>query len=203
MGAAEPVGSKQDDDKSAGFHKKRIFASNSGKCVEESYPEGAILLHLGSGSCKWNGWVNVDLDPTHADLVSDIRSLPHPDNHADAIAAIHVVEHIYRWEVEDALKEWHRVLKPGGQLILELPSMEKVFTYITNMMDTKNSMSPTFSWFPLWGDPAYKDGAMVHKWGYTYPMMREILINAGFANVKVGKPRYHFPQRDMRVTASK
>lgn len=101
------------------------------------------------------------------------------------------------------LKDWLRVLKPGGVVVIELPSMEKVFSYIVECADRKELMSPTFSWWPLWGDPKYKDPGMVHKWGYTYSMLREVLVKAGFVSVKADKPRYHFPRRDMRVTAVK
>lgn len=203
MGAAESVGSELKDATGAEFHRERIFATNSGKCVEDRYPEGAVCLHLGSGRCRWAGWIGVDLNAKFADVVADIRSLPYPDNHADAMAAIHVVEHINRWEVENMLSEWLRVLKPNGVLILELPSMEKVFRYISDCHDQRKPLSYAFSWFPLWGDPKYKDEGMTHRWGYTFPMLRELLIKAGFTGVKVDKPRYHFPQRDMRITAAK
>lgn len=147
--------------------------------------------------------MNVDLNPDVADVPADIKALPFPDDYADAIVAIHVVEHIYRWEVLDMFKEWLRVLKPGGKVIVELPSMEKVFKYIMDSFDRKEAMSPTFSWFPLWGDPKYREPGMVHRWGYTYPMLKEILIKAGFTGVMAEKPRYHFPNRDMRITAVK
>lgn len=145
----------------------------------------------------------MDLDPAHADVVADIRELPFPEHHADAMAAVHVLEHIYRWEVDDMMRDWLRVLKPGGVLILELPCMDKVFRYIADSIDRRALMSATFSWWPLWGDPKYREPAMVHRWGYTYGMLKELLIKAGFVNVKADKPRYHFPQRDMRVTAVK
>lgn len=135
--------------------------------------------------------------------MADITRLPYPDNHADAIAAIHVIEHFYRWEVDAIVIDWKRVLKPGGRLILELPSMEKVFNYIANALDRRLPMSATFSFLPLWGDPKFKDVSMMHKWGYFFPMLRELLVKNGFENVASEKPRYHFAQRDMRVTAVK
>lgn len=145
----------------------------------------------------------MDLDARCADLVGDIRELRLPDNYADVMVAIHVVEHVYRWEVDDMLRDWIRILKPGGKVVIEVPSMEKVFRHIAMVLDSHTLMSPTFSWWPLWGDPKYRNPSMVHKWGYTFHMLAEVLVKAGFSDVKVSKPRYHFPQRDMRVEAVK
>lgn len=129
--------------------------------------------------------------------------MPFDDDYADAIAAVHVIEHFYKWEVQDVLKEWKRVLKPGGKIILECPSMEKVFRYIANVIDRRLPLSPTFSFLPIWGDPSFRSVAMTHKWGYFFPTLRQELVKAGFTDVLLDKPRYHFVQRDMRVTALK
>ncbi len=171
--------------------------------MEDAYPEGSVLLNLGGGRIKWPGWLSVDSNPKFADIVSDIRALPFPDNHVDAMAAVHVVEHINRWEVEDMLKEWLRVMKPGGKLILELPSMEKVFGYISNCINNRQPLAAWMTFFPLWGDPRHKDPLMCHKWGYSFAALRQILIMTGFIGVVSEEPRYHFPQRDMRIIAIK
>lgn len=136
-------------------------------------------------------------------MICDVKKLTFPDNHADAIAAIHLFEHFYQWEAQPVLEEWKRVLKPGGKLILELPSMEKVFKYIANAIDRNLPMSATFSFLPIWGDPKFRSTAMCHKWGYFFSSLRIELIKAGFTDVVPDKARYHFPQRDMRVTAFK
>jgi len=136
-------------------------------------------------------------------MICDITKLDLPDNHADAIAAIHVFEHFYFWDVQNVLAEWRRVLKVGGKLILELPSMEKVFRYIADCLDRNIPMSETFSFFPLWGDHRFRDPAMNHKWGYFYGPLKQELVKARFTQITLEKPRYHFPNRDMRVTALK
>lgn len=136
-------------------------------------------------------------------IQADIRALPQQDNSADRIAAVHVIEHFYQWEVADVLKEWLRVLKPGGKLILELPSLDRVFNHIFLRMKKGEAPAPFFSWLPLWGDPFYKRPEMTHKWGYFKADMPLILGRAGFVNIAEEEARYHFPARDMRFVAFK
>lgn len=198
MGQEQPGTSQPDDQGSARFHFKKILASNTGQCMEEGL---GVNLNLGSGKIKWPNWLAVDIE--RGDIKCDLRSLDLPNDYADQAAAIHVLEHFYQWEVIALLKEWRRVLKPGGKLILELPCMDKVISYIHNCITQNLPISPSFSWFVFWGDPKYKDPYMVHRWGYTKAMLEEALTLAAFREVTFMEPRYHFPQRDMRVECFK
>jgi SAM-dependent methyltransferase len=49
----------------------------------------------------------------------DILNITHPDNFFDAILCVHVLEHVTN-DIQ-AMKEFHRVLKPGGWAILQVP----------------------------------------------------------------------------------
>jgi len=53
------------------------------------------------------------------DIVSDICSIPEPDESFDAILCTEVFEHIP--DPPSALKEFFRLLKPGGKIILTAP----------------------------------------------------------------------------------
>lgn len=46
--------------------------------------------------------------------------IDYPDNTFDRVVAVHVLEHIYQPHL--ALKEWRRVLKPGGVLSILIPT---------------------------------------------------------------------------------
>lgn len=179
-------------------HPRQIFAQNTGKCMEEN---PGIGLHLGCGKHRWNGWVNIDLE--NADINCDLKKLDLPDDHADIAVAIHVIEHFYYWDVQAVLKEWLRVLKPGGKIVLELPCMDKVILYLVDCVNNGQLISPNLSWFAFWGDPKYGSVAMNHKWGYTAEMMIQELSTAGFRYAEIEDPRYHFAIRDMRITAIK
>ena len=53
-------------------------------------------------------------------LVSDIRSLPFPDDSFDAVLAVHSIEHLEKETEHLALSEFARVLRPGGRLFLQV-----------------------------------------------------------------------------------
>jgi ubiquinone/menaquinone biosynthesis C-methylase UbiE len=85
-----------------------------------------MKLHLGCGNDYLKGWVNVDLYAKEADIIADVLHLPFEDNSADAILAQHVIEHFHYYNSFKLFKEWYRVLKPGGWLIVECPDLKKV-----------------------------------------------------------------------------
>jgi len=59
------------------------------------------------------------VDTYHPDIVGDVMNLPLEDASYDAILCLAVLEHVPRpW---DAVREMHRVLKPGGHLLLYVP----------------------------------------------------------------------------------
>jgi SAM-dependent methyltransferase len=69
------------------------------------------------------------LRPGHADWQmsewSDATRLPLPDAGFDLVTASHVLEHLP--DDDAALDEWLRILRPGGHLLILLPSNERLF----------------------------------------------------------------------------
>ena len=53
---------------------------------------------------------------------SGAEELPFPDESFDVVTAWHVLEHVA--DAARALAEWHRVVRPGGLLVLEVPDAE-------------------------------------------------------------------------------
>lgn len=159
-------------------------------------PEEEMKLHLGCGRKKWEGYVNCDLHDSDVDC--DIRTLPFEDESAEEITAIHVVEHFFITEIVSVFREWQRVLKPGGRLIIELPCWDKVQGHI------KAGSPENFTRWALYGDPkTHRDGVpALHKWCWSKAEIATILINIGFS-IKEEEPQFHQPSRDMRFVATK
>lgn len=155
-----------------------------------------VRLNLGAGRRALDGFLTVDVqgDP---DIKADVRSLPIPDACVDEAVSIHVLEHLYRWEAPAALREWHRVLKPGGLLAIEVPDLLKCAASIIAGGKERAGVWGVF------GDPNYGDPLMVHRWCYTAAELCGELRKVGFARVRVRDPQFHKPYRDMRVEARK
>ena len=62
---------------------------------------------------------NPDFSPT---VVCDAAKLPFPDNNFDYVYSSHCLEDFE--DTKAVLKEWLRVLKPGGNMVLFLPEQE-------------------------------------------------------------------------------
>lgn len=113
--------------------------------------------------------------------------------------AIHLVEHFYAWEVVDVVKEWVRVLKPGGKLILECPDLELACKRFLNHQD-----KPSLTYWVLYGDPQHRDPLMCHKWGYTPQTLTRLMDYAGLSNIRLEPAEFHLgPIRDIRAVGLK
>ncbi len=84
-------------------------------------------LNWGCGTEPPDGWINCDIkEAAGIDISCDIRDgLPLETSSLDYAVSIHAFPELPYPDVEPALTELHRVLKPGGVLRLGLPDLEK------------------------------------------------------------------------------
>lgn len=156
-----------------------------------------IRLNLGSGRHPWPNAINIDHDP-RADIVGPVDQLPSfPDESVDEIYSIHLFEHLERLKVAPVLKEWRRVLKVGGKLVLEVPCMEKIASLILEGVE-----DCSLTLFGIFGDIREPSPHMRHQWCYTSKELTRILADAGF-ETEVKEPVYHVKRRDMRIIGVK
>ncbi len=76
-------------------------------------------LEIGPGKARIPGFETLDVvrRPGVVDHVGDAsRRLPFPDGTFDLVYASHVLEHLPWYRADQALREWVRVLAPGGAL---------------------------------------------------------------------------------------
>jgi len=87
-------------------------------------------LNLGAGEDRREGYVNIDWNElANPDVRHDLNIVPYPfsDNTFDEIFASHILEHLDKPFA--VMKELHRLLKPGGKLIIKVPHFSRGFTH--------------------------------------------------------------------------
>lgn len=132
------------------------------------------ILHIGVGDTKpkEEGHLNVDIrDLPNIDIVADAKKLPFKKGEHDAIVTRNLVEHFGRHEIDDLFKEWARVLKKGGQVVIETVDVGR-------LMDNWHNI-PTENWLDgILGAQTYPEN--FHKMSFTEGIMYEKLAKAGF-----------------------
>ncbi len=139
-----------------------------------------IKLNLACGDIIVPDFINIDLYNPKAQIKADVKFLPFKDNSVDYIWASHIIEHFHYFEAFDVLREWYRVLKVGGKLMIETPNLlssAKKFVE-GNEQDRINLYGHFFA--QPWLGPG-----QVHKFLYTPTQMIWTLERCGYKNIKI------------------
>lgn len=138
-------------------------------------------LHIG-GRVRKDGWevLNALAGPA-VDHLGDAQDLSRfPDASFAEIYASHCLEHLdFRGEMEAALREWHRVLVPGGRIFVSVPDLSALARLILRpdltVNDRFNIMKMVFG--------AHVDAYDYHKVGFDFELLRYFLQEAGFVGI--------------------
>ena len=156
-------------------------------------------VNLGAGGELSPYEINVDLREGTGVFRCDIRRLP--DEWADQFDVVHsehALEHFEYEDTQDILKEWVRIVKPGGQLRVEMPDLQWAAEQIVETGDIT-----TFLQGSLYGDQAseyweqepyggehngrfipYSHANNRHLAGFTAKSLQRLLEGAGLEAVK-------------------
>lgn len=146
-----------------------------------------ILLHIGGHAVK-DGWWIVDADTMQRDRTTVDFHLrmdnlhPFPDGSVTALYASHVLEHSHyqlHSEVDQTLREWRRVLKPGGELFVSVPDLLAVATLFANATTTDDER--VFLMRVMYGGQLSVYD--VHNAGFFSPLLEDWLTKTGFCDV--------------------
>lgn len=130
--------------------------------------DGPLLLHVGCGRERLEGWVNVDVqDLPTVDVVADVtRGLDF--RNAEAVYAEHFIEHLEIGDALGFLSEAWKSLRPGGWLRLSTPNLEWVMTTHYDVHaepEAKREM-------------ALRANRAFHAWGHRFLWNRDLLEEA-------------------------
>lgn len=141
-----------------------------------------IKLHLACGSEYREDYINVDLyADAKVDARFDVASLPYEDNSVDEIKAFHIIEHFDWHKGNEVLKEWARVLKPGGKLWLETPDFYESCKQFIQVFE-KNDGEGIARMYGHFFSEAWLPG-QAHLFLFTEPQLRTQLEWAGFGDI--------------------
>jgi len=150
------------------------------------------MLNVGCGTDYKKGWINIDNNSDNniekLDLKWDLRNpLPFADNSVDFIFNEHFIEHLTVEEGQAAIKDFTRILKPGGVLRIAMPDLEAAVDQYINLSLDKDPAIKRFNLgfmktraerinmaFRGWG----------HLWFYDSEELTRRLKEAGCKNIK-------------------
>jgi SAM-dependent methyltransferase len=179
------------------------YDNESESLPRAAYVASKVVLNVGCGhpgrqvlhpAFQGAGWreLRLDVDPSvNPDIVCSMTDMqPIASGSIDAIWSSHNLEHLHRHEVPVALAEFIRILRPGGQMLLTLPDLQKVAELVvSDGLEDEAYFSPSGPITPLdmiYGHtPSVARGNhhMAHRTGFTARTLEVLLVNAGFTGV--------------------
>lgn len=150
--------------------------------MTETSSTQSLRLHIG-GKSAHPDWKIVDIDPRpEVDYVLNANDLSQfADESVDAIYSSHVLEHFHHTlnnEVANVLKEWHRVLKPGGRLFISVPDLRTVSWLYLN----PNLTPPERFYLTKIVYGSHSNQYDVHKAGFDYGILSMFLSETGYTD---------------------
>jgi len=145
-------------------------------------------IHLGSGSIKIDGFLNFDANIFfNSDITANIEKIKLAEDSVDCIYNSHILEHIRRNETLKILKEWNRVLKPGGTIYICVPDLKALFEIYLNNLSDYDKDEEKKNKVDLIARIIY--GGQTHKYnyhftGFSFPTLKKALELSGFNNIE-------------------
>lgn len=169
-----------------------------------------IRLHLGCGNEYWDGYVNIDSSTeARCDICLDFSRIGdrfRPGSVSEVVM-IHSLSYLRLWQARDLFNDIHRLLKPGGQLILELPDLmkcaRKALGNDGNLPDYLEAVRGLYA-FDM--DQIEKREAFTpYAFGWSGWHLQLELERAGFGQIQITDPVTHGRRldRDIRVITTK
>lgn len=141
-------------------------------------------LHLGCGKRDFPGFINVDLADYphihHRRSVDDLSLFD--EDSVDLIYASHVFEYFKLSDVSAVLKEWRRVLRPGGVLKLAVPDLQQLTAVYQRTRNARDIQGPIYGIMDFEADG--KHNTVYHKVLYDFELLKKVLEENGFSKIR-------------------
>lgn len=136
--------------------------------------------------------LRLDIDPSvQPDIVASITHMPEvEDGSVDAVWSSHNLEHLRAHEVPVALAEFHRVIRPGGFVLVTMPDLQRVAMLVAQgqleepaYMSAMGPISPLDILYGFRPSIAAGNDFMAHRTGFTAASLSRHLQSAGFVEI--------------------
>ena len=150
-----------------------------------------LVLHVGCADAKLPFYmghceeVRLDIDPTHGpDIVGDMVHLPDDIGPFDAVFSCHSLEHLMPYDVDTCLRGFHKVLKPGGSVIIFVPDLEGLIP--NDELLYVSDGGPVYAFDLFYGHRLQikEFPFMAHHCGFVKETLKDALEKAGFMKCK-------------------
>lgn len=165
-----------------------------------------LKLNIGAGGIDVPGFLSVDLYDKRALIKMDITKLEFADNTVTELMASHVFEHLNPYHSVDILKDWLRVLKPGGKLSMEMPDIEKCCRSFLENKDYYARMGVAnviYGSVNTTGEGGPDNITAPHLFGWWPESMYNHLAAAGYTDISFPSEQWPHPGDNFRVEAYK
>lgn len=137
-----------------------------------------MKLHLGCGPRHIPGFIHIDaIEYPHVDHVATIDNLSFIGNDSvELIYTCHVLEHFRRKDVARVVREWWRVLTPGGKLRVSVPDFARLCDVYQKSQDINQVIGPIF------GRQDYLYN--IHYNVFDETSLRALLTDCGYSDVR-------------------
>lgn len=131
-----------------------------------------LKLDIGSGGkSSDSSFIGVDPYAEGADVKAFMWDLPYEDGTVDVIYASQSLEHVSKFDVIPTLREWWRVLKPGGKIQVVVPDLEWAVKFWLEHKDMPDATSWPMD--IIFGNQNHE--GEFHKTGFTPKILWEYL----------------------------
>jgi len=167
-------------------------------------PKGRCLDLLCGKGVNIRGIRNAGFEPVAGDLypeqamalcsethkVDFLKPLPFEDNHFAAVLCSEGIEHCARQL--DLLREFSRILRPGGALLITTPNVLNLRARISYLLNGHYwfARAPVSEATQVWYEPAGGDLYIGHVFCVSYFALRFMLRVAGFERIAVTTAKY-------------
>ena len=164
-----------------------------------------IKLNLGSGNQNIPGYLSVDLYDKRADVLMDARKLEFKDNSVVEIVASHLIEHLNPYHIESILREWRRVLKPGGRLVIEMPNIAELCKRFgpASKNERYGILNAIYGTVNTSGIGGPDNNVSPHLFGWWPASIEQYMILVGFTNIVIGPEQIPHVESNFRIEGVK